>query len=297
MPRTALVFLLLTSCGYPLIDIQRTRNDIGDISVQKQTYLSLLEKHPDNKDGWFLPQHECDALLYSGLLYAAGLNVDINAAHGGGGRWYRTPDHKCYGEKRSGSDISRDMFAGLMWGIYGRGGREQLRQVYRYGHSRAWLMGRGSFDRTFLTPNFQNTITLMLGLPTLAGESWVDPVKDHQRHIVLLNLLLRGEVQKGLTLEQFWLLGHLKRVMRGNALATFAYHRFTDGDQDETIKILENRQLFPLTRLPTSQDRCYEWLWVRKIEAKRTNPCKPVKLHTGGDFIFIAWLLDNSTRD
>jgi hypothetical protein len=298
MPGTALYLLLvvqlvLASCAYPVIAIKPTRNEIEDLIVKKDLYLSLLEKRSDNIGGHF-KIHECDGLLYSGMLYAAGFPVDIEMFHVKPGRWYRTPDKRCYSEGRSGSDVSRDMFAGLLWGLYAHQRRDLARDIYRYGFHRAWLMGRGSVDRVFLSPNFQNTILLLIGRGSMVGESWVDPIKDHQRHVVMLNLGLRGEIQNGLTIDQWLLVAHLKKRMPRNALASFVYHRFLDGNQAETIAILEDTRLFPDGRLPRSSDRCSYWLWVREDKAKYREPCNKNQVHTGGDFIFIVWLLERS---
>jgi hypothetical protein len=294
MPRTALlVFFIVCGCSHPYVAMHKTKNDIGDLVTKKELYLSLLESSRRNDRGHFAA-HECDSLLYSGLLYAAGLRVDIERYHVAPGRWFRTPDKRCFSEGRSGSDISRDMFAGLMWGLYAHRRRDLARDIYDYGFYRGWMMGRGSVDRVFFTPNFQNTLLLLIGRGSLVGETWVDPIKDHQRHVVMLNLGLRGEIQNGLTIDQWLLVAYLKQKMPGNALASFVYHRFRDGDQSETIAILENTKLFPDGRLPRAKDRCSYWLWVREDKAKYREPCQKNAVHTGGDFIFIVWLLERS---
>lgn len=286
--------LFLVCCGPSKNErSQPTDNWIDDLLNQRGLYLMEMSKVQG--EAGFIELDGCDSALFSGLAMASGLDVDIFAAESYPGRWFRTPDKRCYDEGRSGSDISRDMLAGILFGLWSRDDNESILQIHDYGQNNGWVMGRGPIDRTYFTPNFVNTVKSILGKDRLP-EVWVDPQLDHQRHVSALNIILRGEAIGNIPKEAFGILQHFATKSPENALFQYGLARFGDGDQQKTLDILRNEAWFPADRLPTSADRCGRWLWERDVSEQYTAPCDDGKTHSGADFTFIVWLLEQSRR-
>lgn len=304
--RNAAFFALitLTACGGEKAERQKTTNNLSAIAEKQLTYLNLISEVQD--EFGFVESDHCDSLLFSGLARFGGASVSILAARDeASGQWFRTPFMDCYKNERSNADrsrrssstISRDMLVGALWALYGDRNDGALKEMIAYGKRHRWLMGQGSFDRVFFTPNFQDTLYRLVGR-TFKGMpyAWIDPKKDHQRHIVALNILLRGELEAKIDGSMLRLIKSFRKQSPKNALYQYAYHRFTDGDQAETIALLTDSKMFPVSRLPTSRERCGRWLWERDERNKDWRPCAKNRTHSGGDFIFLAKLLIDSAK-
>lgn len=289
MSKAIWMLLFLLSCAGKKNEAVETKANLFDLSEQKRFYLEQAKPLQD-KHG-FIESKECDSLLFSGLAWGSGFDVDIREAEFGGA-WFRTPDRRCYDEGRSSSDISRDMLVGLEFGAYLTKDHILLNELYDFGDSHKWVMGRGPLDYTYFLPQFQNTLRILIGKDDNLPEVWVDPLKDHQRHIVALNIILRGEAEGNIRDDELKILEKFKKLEPRNALFQYGVHRFKDGDQSDTIVLLD--ELFPKDHLPTNEDRCGRWLWERSETNPAWRPCKEKKRHTGGDFIFLVTLLERS---
>jgi len=306
---TILCFLLV-ACGTEKNDATRTRDDFPDLIEQKGVYLEKAGTVQD-KYGW-IETEECDALLFTGLSMSAGLKgVEIEKGRDDSGRWNRRPQGGCYGGllKETGSNfnktnpnsnllagtISRDMLIGLMWGAWATGKQYILDDLYDYGKSHNWKMGDGDIDTVYFTPNMINTLRILIGKDDNIPEIWVDPRKDHQRHVVALNIILRGEVEKNIRDDQLSVLKKMAKAQPKNALFRYGVHRFTDGDQSAAIEILRDQNLCPAKRLPNTSERCTRWLWERREWSDNWEPCpKEKRTHSGMDCAFLISLLENS---
>jgi hypothetical protein len=286
----SLVFctILSTGCGQSKNESKPTSVSLESFSAQKQLYLSLVKQ---GRHGWVKSDFNCDALLYNGLLCAGGTKLDILAARGDDGQWYRDTLHTCYERaKKNPSDISKDGLTGMMWCAHATGQDEILEDLYEFGNDRDWIMGRGSYDVVYFMPQFQNTLRALIGKKQNIPEVAVDPTKDHQRHIETLNWLLRGKKNGYVRSGVRAVVAHFLKASPHNALFSFVHHYFGDGNQSSTLKLLDR---FPKDRLPTSADWCLSWLWTRDEKHPGWQPCPEEKLtHSGGDFIFIVTLLE-----
>jgi hypothetical protein len=280
--------ILSTGCGQSKNESKPSSVTLSDLSAQKQLYLKLVKQ---GKHGWVKSDFNCDSLLYNGLLCASGLDLDITAARGEDGQWYRDLTHTCYERARKHkSDVSKDQLTGLMWCAYVNGYEDLLDELYTWGDEHDWIMGRGSYDVVYFMPQFQNTLRALIGKKQNIPEVAVDPTKDHQRQIETLNWLLRGEKNGHVRSGVRAVVAHFLKSSPANALFNFFHHRFGDGDQTSTLKLLAK---FPKDRLPTSADWCLSWLWTRDEKHPGWQPCPKENLtHSGGDFIFIVTLLE-----
>ena len=283
-----IIALAIISCGTKTRQAEKSTSPLGELLLKKQAYLDEFSFHQDS-DGWILAG-DCDAALFSGLASAFAPSVALLRARDEGGKWYRRPSKDCY-PNHSGSSISRDMLVGIMFGLYFQGDIDALDSMRRYGKANKWVMGSGSLDRTFFTPNFQDTLYRLSGKDYKGPPYlWVDPIKDHQRHVVALNIILRGEAQKKIDDSMFSVLGQLLKSDPDNALFQYGYHRFSDGDQRNAIKILSDETLFPQDG--PGGERCRRWLWERHFSKR--NSCPTPEVNTGADFLFMMFLLERS---
>jgi hypothetical protein len=281
--RFLLLTLLLATCSGKENKAVPAYSDLGEVLAARDIYMELINEN-------YVDDFECDALLFDGLLCFSGRDVGIEEYRGAGGDWFRTKDHGCYPDK-SGSTISRDMLAGAMLCLYAERNSLYLEELHAFGEAHAWVMGSGSLDRTYFTTNFQNTLAELTGNDySEVPEFWLDPLKDHQRHVVALNFILRGEARGKAPKEALEAIKKFYTEEPHNALFSYAFHRYTDGRQEETIALLSK---FPKNRLPTSADWCAKWLWERSSKNTDWEPCPTEqKTHSGGDFIFLARLLE-----
>ena len=290
---------LLTSCGHGKKDSVPTRNPIDAIIEKSEHYMSKIAEVQDAYG--FIHSDTCDSVLFSGLINVAGAKVDLLAARDDKtGQWFRTPYKDCYSNfgasngaaRQSRSTISRDMFAGIFYSLYRSGNLVELERIRKYGQDHDWIMGQGTLDRVYMTPNLVETLYGLLG-KKYSGPPylWLDPGKDHQRHVVALNIILRGESVGSIPKEALSLLKGFLAAEPNNALFSYGVHRYTDGDQSTAIGVLLNEELFP-SDMPAM--RCRRWLWERE-ESSWSN-CDHKELSTGGDLIFLSHLLTWSSR-
>lgn len=288
--------ILITSCDSGSNDKKETLQPIDVVKAKAELYADLYrERYPV---GSFYLKDDCDSLLFSGLLCASGEYNSITDYRDSSGKWFdsfRTPAKTCYKDGRSGSEISRDMLVGAMFCLWAHGKTSDLEHLRDYGKRTNWIMGQGSIDRTYFTPNFQDTLYRLVDKEYKGPPyKWVDPRKDHQRHVVALNIILRGEHEGSITDDMLALLEKFTAEEPHNALFQYGRARFSDGNQSETINILVNNRWFPTDKLPTTKERCGRWLWERSNSHENWQACDNDTEHSGGDLLFVAWLLDKS---
>lgn len=286
-----LILFLLISCGNEKKMREKSGGELWvELLDKRDTYAAKVTQYQDEHG--FINSDKCDSVLFSGLLASAGIEVDLLAARDESGAWHRRPNKDCW-PNGSGSSISRDMLAGVMFGLYFQGDIESLEEMRQYGRDNDWIMGQGSLDRTFFSPQMQDTLYRLTG-HSYKGPPypWVDPVKDHQRHIVALNIILRGEAQGKIDKPMLQLLEKFKGDDRGNALFQYGVNRFSNGDQTSVLEILSNENDFPLSG-PVGK-ACSRWYWEQHQREK--SGCSELDFNTGGDYLFIMNLLERSQK-
>lgn len=284
MKKVALLLCMLLPCCAPPRKPQPPTNIDSRVKAKAELY-----KHMHT--GW--AHSKCDSLGFTSLCKMAQgcTDVDIYQAQGEPGRWYRSPEKDCYDLGQSASDISKDMFAMLLPYLYHIGDQQSLQQIYDYGKAHGFVMGRGPLSRTFMTPNMVALLQDMIGMPS-DDETEVKLQKaGYAKHLDVIAMISKAMLNGGLSSSQ------LKRVKSyldanpRNALFQAVYHKYSgDGDQTEAIKILLDESLFPTFRLPTSEDRCEEYLWQRDFNDSDWKPCDRKQTHDGVDFLFAAWV-------
>jgi len=235
----------------------------------------------------------CDSLLFSALGTVGGANVDILDYRNSDGQWFRTPEHTCYLEGRSKSTISRDMLLGVYWWAWNNKRLDVLEDLWDYGLARRWKMGDGPASRTILTPLMISTLTAMI--EALGGEQhgswakipiyWTSEPEDFQAHLRVLHILLRKQLPTVDFNEDDTLADYADK-QPNNALFQYAA-----GNEHRAITLLLNSPQFPNHRLPTSDDRCEEYIFQRDY-GDDWQPCPDEnETYLGFDLLFLSQLI------
>lgn len=158
----------------------------------------------DQTTGW-PSATDCDATLWAGLAYAAGIDtVQLQLAEYSEGQIHRRPNPSCWDGEDHGSPttVSRDMLNGYMWGMWRANNLDAVRRLARYGETHLWKMGEPLDDgRVVLTGNGIGLIGRMikrLGGPDKIYRH-IPPLftkvsEDYERQQLALGILLDGEV-------------------------------------------------------------------------------------------------------
>jgi hypothetical protein len=278
-----LILLLCVSCV--------KRENKNPISVQPLV-AQKAELYKSLHKGW-AHQGGCDSLGFTALCKLAGgcQDVDIYKAEGEPGRWYRNESKQCYDLGKSKSDISKDMFVMLWPYLYEAGDKQNIREIYDYGKANGWVMGRGPLSRTYLVPPMVFLLQRMLGFETtVSSETPVIKKAGYEKHLDAIDLVLKSMIGGGLDQVQYEEIKKYSEANPRNALFSALYHKYKDGNQAQTIDILLDENMFPSDRLPTTSDRCEEYLWQRDYNQKDWGPCDGGQVHDGVDLLIAAWV-------
>lgn len=231
----------------------------------------------------------CDSLLFTSLLEASrDSDFDITQFRDAAGRWHRCPAKDCY-PKKSKSTISRDMILGLMWYAHIKQRQDIVDGLWDYAHKHLLKMGDGAASRIFMTPGLMSTLAELRF--KLSGKSSLwrkvpakirSDLSGFEAHLAVLHLLLRKQL--GCKVDKKVFQAYAKRQTQ-NALFQYAAGHFA-----QAAALLLSKRLFPHGRLPQSSDRHEGWLWQRD-HGNDWQPSHGHQTHTGGDFLFVAFLL------
>ncbi len=271
---------------------------MNQLDKKYQKYLELLPQVQD-KYG-FIESHECDALLWTGLVGCLpGLAINIDAAFNSKDKtWHRRPiNHPCY-PCHSKSTISRDMFLGLAWYCYANKRTDIADQIVKYTLKHFGCMGKGKglegLSRINIMPPLFVTFLLMskwgkyfkwLDLLIPANMMASKKQKGFRAHLQVMHCLLRNKLTG--TNKYKNIFKYHAEKQPNNALFQYLVR-----NRSRAEKILNDPILFPPNRLPTNHDRKACWLWQRdygKDWCPNYNDKK--KAHSGGDFLFLYDLM------
>ena len=256
------------------------------------------------EDSGYFRDLGCDSLLFASLASASGVNVPIENYRSEDGKWFRTPEHNCYDEKRSSSDISKDMFTGLWWALYTHSKRSLIDELIQYGEGHEqylfWIMGRGDISRVGIPPPAQATwyeMRYRLGGKDNANrfipQIW-SKLDGFESHLQVIHILLLGRLTSQIDDHAKSRLKEYALREPENALYQAAWHLYYDGNMDSAYRILLSESKFPALSLPTSDNYCTEYLFQRDmLKNGGVNPdwlpCPHEnKQYSGIDFLFAA---------
>jgi len=296
----SLSLFLLAACGN---EGHKPKPSLSSSEKLARQVVFYQEEIPQFQDAYgFIHTDRCDATLFSGLLAASGMEVDMEAAEASPGQWLRRPASysECFSEGRSRSTISRDSLLGVMWWAWRAKRLDVLERIYAYGESNSWVMGDGrsaGVDTIFL-PAYIGLLAQLI--EKLGGESrpiasalpeTLTECEAYSCHIQSLRLLLRAEVNGSMPSNHLETIQNTHKRYPENALFSYIVHRYTDGDFSEAIDLLLKH--YPADRMPTSQDYCASWPMQENGGELNWLPCDKKEIRTGADFLFTAMLMED----
>lgn len=287
--------ILLAACGSK----KRAVETVSDTEALRQKYDTYLELARDQVDqyGWLSPK--CDGLLFNSLDAIAGFPVDPLKAEELPGRFRRHPDFSyCKpGGLGSGSTISRDQFRGLLPFLIIQKRKDALQRIHDYGLANGWIMGEGEFSRTYFNPSIRNQLKRALDMEP---DPETTELSDYEAHLDVLRIWTESLISGFLFDFEVEALHNYADRYPDNALFVAMYHRFTDGNMEQAISILlEREDWFPSDRLPKDTDRFTHYLFQRDpgpdwkpCDQEGKRHCEGLT-HSGVDLRFTAWLILN----
>ncbi len=303
MRKLLIALLALSACGSP--HESQPSELPAALQAKRALYLDLVKS--EQGLAGFIDLEACDSVLYSGLLGAAGADVTLTAARDGSGTWTRNPTRDCYTDGGSDSTFSRDMYMGLLWYAAETKNLALVQETYDYCNAHSTniglgcVFGKGSIldPKYIISPNLVATTAELLY--RLGGEDHPiarnlytkesSGLSGFQAHLSVLHILLRGKLTGSIPQSSLDRLAEQIDRQPSNALFQLAYHKYHDGDQAAAIEGLSNEAWFPANRLPSSADRCEQYIFQRDFGAD-WMPCpEENKTHSGTDFLFATKLL------
>lgn len=292
LPLIFLVVYFSVSCGHKKDSPAPSLVDSA-LNTTAAVYLNHQGEVQD-KDG-FIETDACDSLTYSGLLGAAtGVTLNIRAAREADGRWHRRPltYKECF-PAGSASTISQDGIIAMLWYAYVHKDLELVQNFYDYAKPRSWIIGDGPRNLTFvgeLEPTVAQLLFKLGGADHIARKIplvWPPGLAGPAAHISMLHLLLRNRLYG--TIEESGKKFIKDQVARQPKNPLF---QCAAGNVQAATDVLNHANYWPTDRLPTTIERCDNWLPQRDFGADWL-PCsdRPVKRHSGGDLLFISTVI------
>lgn len=261
-----------------------------DLQTKFDNYMAWSKQLQDTSTGW-LP-FSCDGLLFNSLYAVSGGTPDISLAERKPGKWERTPDNVAFG---CSSDISKDMMRGLLQWMHDTKQLDAAERMIRYGVVHNWFMGEGPIGEVFMTPTLAADlyeVRFRLGgadsQDRFFPQDYPHGLKGFPAHLQVLGIFLRGQMTGAIPDEAKQILKEQAERVPRNGLFQAVYHRYLDGDQTVAINLLLDPKLFPNDHLPTTDERCSDYIYQRDDVEKDWGPCEGKKTHTGLDLIFAA---------
>lgn len=289
-----LLILLLFSCSKS----EKKESSLAPdpLLAKRDLYLSL-QSQALNEHGY--AHEKCDSVGFTALCLASGgcPKADLFKSEDNG-RWYRSPEKDCFDKGESQSDFSKDMALMLFVQFYKSKDLPALARFKAYVEENKYVMGRPidtaeGISRVLMSPGLILTMEKLYkhlsgswsGTP-IPVENKAIPVinRGFQAHLDVLKIWLDGELD-GTTddIADFVLRSQVDRQPK-NALFQAAYHAYRDGDQTKAQEILMDESLFPSDRLPSTKERCEEYIFQRDY-GDDWKPCEEFEVHDGVDFL------------
>ncbi len=263
-----------------------------------------------DEHGWIADTH-CDGLLMNSLYTVAGGPAEIALAAYEDGRWDRHWQKDCYPD-HSASTISRDMMTGLSHWLLSSGRADLVERTIQYGERHAfegfpliWIVGQGDIGRVDAPPaSISRLYRLREKLtgapdpyPALQTQVFAD-CQSYACHLDALDTFFWYRLEGQLTQSAQRALQTLADTRPRNALFNVLYGKLARSRAHlaRGLDVLLDPTLFPEDRLPSTLDRCNDYIFSREEVDEQGQisdnwlPCpnEPLKVFSGTDFLFAA---------
>lgn len=290
----ALAILCMVACGKKEDAQDPPSMPSPALLAKVQKYLEL-QAEVEDQDG-VIEGEDCDSAHWNLLRSVGGRRVNARLFMDGDRRLHRRTARypECY-PGRSDSTMSPDM---LLFALaYGMDSRDLglIQDIFSYGKEHSWIMGDGDRARTLMRPNMQGLYARAiknLGGPDFAEWLLPNPIvgnpSGYEAQLQVVNVLVDACVNGGIGQDGKDALRAQVARQPNNALFLAALSRFDADVQGRAQDALLNGRIWPADRLPTSADRCEQWL-TQRDEGADWDPC-PAEghKHSGGDFLFAS---------
>jgi hypothetical protein len=260
-------------------------------------YKKLIAKQTDEYE-WI--GSKCNGLFWNSLYSTLGGWAPITEAQSSPGKWEFHPSKSCKGKETS-STINELNLSALLLYAYKTGDRKILEDLVDYGEKNNWLMGESvdaetGWRDTKIKDNLQNTIYMarekILGLKPPANlPEWVAPNISPKTPVFYpsFELFVRVQIRGSAELEEIeWIRTQTRRHPNNGFLQAFN-SLVSGGDFKQAMDIGLNTKYFPAKSLPSTKNRCDEFLFMDTSEPK---PCSPYGVHPGLDFLFLEAIVN-----
>lgn len=277
-------------------------------------------------DSGFVDSEHCDSLTFSGLLAAAGADVDLGDAEVRPGEWWRRPINlpECFATGASRSTVSRDGLLSVLWAAWSIGGdegREAVQRLWSYALAHGGRMGDGRLGGADALLNENLWALLAATLDALGGDPgaaralapfWGPGAVGFEARLQVDQILLWGELRGWLPPSGFDALRAQAERQPWNphfVAAMVVWGGWAPAEVESRLASEEGLRLWPRDRLPTSEDRCSPWVVERDAWDPSWLPCPQEKaapgnppnadefsasgprVHSGGELLFIQRVL------
>ena len=245
-----LTFLLIfASCAKH--EDKETVNDTLSVQAKGDFYISKIRQSSPH----YITDQRCDMLTFAALFSAFGSDLDLSSFEYESGQWHRDiypclADLDDDGKPDSKSEISFDGLISVLHYAWSKQDFDLLDRLDRYGSTHNYVYGDGDRSLTF-NPQIGVLIGEMKGEQKLVSNLTLDG--SHRPHILTIGIWLRGRYNGNLTTLELETLKGFTEIPLAKALV----HRYSDGDQSETIALMEDESIFPSDRVP--MDTAFGW--------------------------------------
>lgn len=210
----------------------------------------------------------CDKLTFKALYSAYGVEQNLKFYEIEPGKLVRDAENPCYVEGESGhgseSSISFDPYLMSIHDALNRKDLDYLFRVKSYGINHKWTMGEGIPERVFM-PHLK--YFLDKAIKKLDGSFKLDDSLDalpnyfggFRAHLGALAVDLVGRCDGSIGDIYLSYLKKLHDENQGSFLIQKIYHKWSDGNFDEVIAILNDDVRFPTDRLPDIEMDELDW--------------------------------------
>ena len=297
-PLSLLLAAILLGCGSHT-STPTSVPSTSDLATRAQLYAELLPAVLDPSG--FVDVAKCDSTTFSGLLGSSGIPVDLTDAEVSSGEWLRRPVSypECWANGESRSTISRDALFSVMWFAWTKCDKPLLERLFAYGMEHGWRMGNGRSHGVDTLANPNLVAILAHSIYALGGRppawslaiipAWASDVEGYERHLQTVQIALWGEIVGHIPPSAAEILVANYHSQPWNPVMRAALDRWMG--TNTSSQPLDAR-LWPVDRLPTSADRCAEWVAMNDKDENGWKACPTEEVtHTGGELIFAQRIL------
>lgn len=283
--------------------------DTLEITQQRKTYCELSKELYEEK-GYV--HDKCDGLLFTSLHALACPYVSIEAFQKSPGLWKRSPTHDCFSKGESRSGLSRDMILGVLFYAWQYNRLDIIDSLISYGRdndwymcggeyeSEKWRLGRCKMSKTIIATIYEVGVALGYecdtgcNLARAVPQVWNPYETGFQAHLLNIHILLRGLVQGAINDNQIAQLKYQAERVPQNQL--FLVNSAIWGGGDINRSNILYSSYFPKDRLPSSNERCTDYLWQRDFGKDWEKCPQDNEVYHGTDFLLVSVLLLQELR-